>query len=438
MADNLTDYYKEYNYGARKPVYIKEEELRPDQLDRLIKSDEFCMIPWIHMHAFPDGRAFPCCLSEPEHPIGNLKTQTMREIWNDEPMKLMRKNMLANQPCKECTKCYEQEQANLFSMRESSNKNFGHLINLVDDTKEDGTYDDFKLRYYDIRFSNLCNFACRTCGGIFSSNWHKDEKAAGWDPKYPAIMYAGKNEDDMWEQMQEHIPHLEQIYWAGGEPLIMKEHWKVLDELVKRKMFHVRLIYNTNFSEMKFKGRDVFEMWKLFDCVSVGASLDGSYARGEYIRKGQDWQQTVDNRKRMLEICPNVDFYVSSTVSMMNVLHITDFHREWVDLGLLRPMDWNINILQHPHRYRVDVLPEHLKAQARDKIERHLEWLTPLDTLTRATSGYRGVINFMMQQDSTHELANFFVTNNTIDRVRREDFFTVFPELSDIKKYDRT
>ena len=436
MADNLTDYYKEYNYGARKPVYIKEEDLRSDQLDRLIKSDEFCMIPWIHMHAFPDGRAYPCCLSEPQHPIGNLKTQTMREIWNEEPLKLMRKNMLENKPCKECTKCYEQEQSNLFSMREGSNKNFGHLINLVDETKPDGTYDDFKLRYYDIRFSNLCNFACRTCGGIFSSNWHKDEKAAGWDPKYPAVMYAGKDKGDMWEQMQEHIPHLEQIYWAGGEPLIMEEHWKVLDELVKRKMFHVRLIYNTNFSEMKFKGRDVFEMWKLFDCVSVGASLDGSYARGEYIRKGQDWQQTVDNRKRMLEICPNVDFYVSSTVSMMNVLHITDFHREWVDLGLLRPMDWNINILQHPFRYRTDVLPQHLKEQAKVKIEKHLEWLTPLDTLSRAVSGYKGVINFMMAQDSTHELPSFFKTNNLIDQVRKEDFFAVFPELVDIKKYD--
>jgi len=105
---------------------------------------------------------------------------------------------------------------------------------------------------------------------------------------------------------------------------------------------------------------------------------------------------------------------------------------------LLRPMDWNINILQHPFRYRVDVLPQHLKEQAREKIERHLEWLEPLDTLSRATSGYKGIINFMMQQDSTPELANFFVTNNTIDRVRQEDFFSVFPELADIKQYDRT
>jgi sulfatase maturation enzyme AslB (radical SAM superfamily) len=357
----------------------------------------------------------------------------MQEVWNDTPYKTMRKNMLENKPCKECTKCYEQEASGLFSMRESSNKNFGHHIALVDDTKEDGTYDDFKLRYYDIRFSNLCNFSCRTCGSIFSSNWYKDEKAAGWNPQHPMVMYAGKDKDDMWTQMQEHIPHLEQIYWAGGEPLIMEEHWKVLDELVKREMFHVRLVYNTNFSAMRYKGRDVFEMWKLFDCVSVGASLDGSYARGEYIRKGQDWKETVENRERMLKICPNVDFYVSSTVSMLNVLHISDFHREWSDLGLLRPMDWNINILQHPTRYRVDVLPEHLKLQAKDKIEQHMDWLKPRDSLTRATNGYQGIINFMMQQDNSEHLKDFLKTNNLIDSVRKEDFFSVFPELGDLK-----
>jgi radical SAM protein with 4Fe4S-binding SPASM domain len=435
MTDKLENYYENYNYGQRKPVYIKEEDLRPDQLDRLIKSDKFCMIPWIHMHGFPDGRAYPCCLAEMDHPVGNLREQTMREVWNDDAYKTMRKNMLAEQSCKECTKCYEQEDHGLFSMRNSTNKNFGHLIGLVDDTKEDGTYDDFKLRYYDIRFSNICNFACRTCGSIFSSSWHRDEVAAGWNPKHPVFMYAGKDKDDMWNQMQEHIPHLEQIYFAGGEPLIMEEHYKVLRELVDREMFHVRLIYNTNFSEMKFKGQDVMELWKLFDCVSVGASLDASYARGEYIRKGQDWKQTVENRERMLKVCPNVDFYVASTVSMMNVLHLPDFHREWVDMGLIRPMDWNINMLQHPLRHRVDVLPFGLKHRAKQKIEEHLEWLEPLDTLTRASSGYKGIINFMMQNDGTSLLPELFKTNNLIDRVRKEDFFAVFPELEELRPY---
>ena len=68
------DYYKNYNFNDRKPVYIEESDLRSDQFDRLIKSDVFCMIPWIHLHAFPDGRAYPCCLGESDHPVGNLHT----------------------------------------------------------------------------------------------------------------------------------------------------------------------------------------------------------------------------------------------------------------------------------------------------------------------------------------------------------------------------
>jgi hypothetical protein len=123
---------------------------------------------------------------------------------------------------------------------------------------------------------------------------------------------------------------------------------------------------------------------------------------------------------------------------MMNVLHIADFHRDWSELGLVRPMDWNINILQHPHRYRVDVLPQVLKDRARAKIERHLDWLRPLDKLSRATSGYEGIINFMMANDSTDQLPEFFKNNDLIDNVRKENFFDVFPELHELKQYAPT
>jgi hypothetical protein len=98
-------------------------------------------------------------------------------------------------------------------------------------------------------------------------------------------------------------------------------------------------------------------------------------------------------------------------------------------------MDWNINILQHPSRYRVDVFPQHLKEQARSKIEEHIEWLKPLDSLTRATTGYQGIINFMQQQDNSSQLPDFFRTNNLIDQVRNENFFEIFPELQDLKQY---
>jgi radical SAM protein with 4Fe4S-binding SPASM domain len=436
MSDKQTDdYYKNYNYYERKPIYANVDELRPDQLSKLIKSDVFCMIPWVHMHAFPNGQAYPCCLSDSQLPIGDLHKNTMREVWNDIPYKTMRKNMMEEKSCKECNKCYEQEKHGFMSMRNSANKSYGHHINIIDQTKSDGTFEDFKLRYYDIRFTNLCNMSCRTCGGWFSSSWYQEEVALYGKREYPQFMYAGKDKEDMWNQMQEHIPYLEQIYWAGGEPLIMEEHYRVLKELVNRKMFEVRLQYNTNFSRLNLKDENVLDYWKLFNNVSVGASLDAMGARAEYIRKGTRWDDIIRNREQMVEKCPQVDFYVSSTVSIYNALHVMDFHRDWVERGLIKAQDWNINVLQGPDRDRIDVLPDVYKQQVKAKIEEHIEWLKPLDTLKRAIVGYESILKYMFDDDKSWLLHEFFSVNDKSDSYRDEDFVKVFPEYADLRTY---
>jgi organic radical activating enzyme len=343
--------------------------------------------------------------------------------------------MLEDKPSRECTRCYEREDMGFVSSRNDLNKNFGHHIGLVDTTKSDGTYEDFKLRYYDIRFSNLCNFSCRTCGSWFSSSWYQEEEKLFGKRNHPQFMYAGKDEVDMWNQMQEHIPYLEQIYFAGGEPLIMEEHYWILKELIAREMFDVKLIYNTNFSRLNLKEDNVLDYWKQFKHVSVGASLDDSGRRGEYIRKGTKWDNIVRNRELMLEQTPNIDFYVSSTVSVMNVWHLTDFHREWVEQGLIKAQDWNINILQGPERMRIDILPNSYKQDIEAKIREHIEWLRPQDHLTRAIGGYEGLINFMWQSDSAKLLPEFFAFTDKLDINRGESFEQVFPEYKDLRTY---
>ena len=435
MSDKEKDYYENYNYNDRKPVYIDESNLRSDQLFRLTKSDVFCMIPWIHMHAFPDGRAYPCCLGDDKHPIGNFKQDSMETVWNQPAYKTMRKNMLEDKSCKECSKCYEQEQSGFVSMRNSTNKNFGQHIDIVDQTKEDGTFDDFKLRYYDIRFSNLCNFTCRTCGGWFSSSWYTEEEELYGKRDYPKIIFAGRTESDMWEQLEPHIPYLEQVYFAGGEPMMMEEHYRILKELVKREMFDVKLIYNTNFSRLTLKDDNVLDYWKLFNNVSIGASLDGMDLRAEYIRKGTRWDQIERNREDMLAACPNTDFYVSSTVSLYNAEHVTDFHRTWTNKGYVKPQDWNINILQGPKRDRIDVLPSKYKELITEKVLEHITWLRPQDHLKRATSGYEGMLKFMNATDNSHLLTEFFRVNDIHDAYRKEAFESTFIEYKDLRTY---
>ena len=433
-------YNKGYDYNARAPYFIEHDKLTEQEWHRLTQSDTFCMLPWMHMHAFPDGRAYPCCLADYWHPVGDLRKNTMAEVWNQDAYKTMRKNMLEEKSCKECTKCYEQERHGAFSMRNDSNRNYGHLIKETNNTHADGKHPDFRIRYWDVRFSNLCNFSCRSCGPIFSSNWYNDHvKLYNRKPdvlgrEMLRVEYTTGNEDDMIAQMMPHIPHLEQVYFAGGEPLIMKEHYFLLEKLIEAGKTDIRLQYNTNFSELRFKDKHVFDYWRHFKNVSVGASLDGMGAQAELVRRGTNWKQTVENRERMIQEVPHVDFYVSSTVSAMNVLHVLDFHKEWSRLGLIEAKDWNINICQSPEWYRIDIFPEKFKQQViYPAYERHLEWLEPQDSLKRATSGYKSLLSLMQGNDGTKHWPRFVEEINLLDNLRNENFWTTFPEFKELK-----
>ena len=420
-----------YEYGAKEPEKLKIKDMTPREKELLIESESFCMLPWMHLHAFPDGRAYPCCFAFDKLHVGNVNEQSMEEVFNGDKMKQMRLNMLANKKSRECVKCYDQEDSGFFSLRLSSNKHFGHNISMTENTKPDGTA-DFMIKYWDIRFSNLCNMACRSCGTWFSSNWYEDhKKLTGAPPNHAKIMKAGRSSNDIWDQLLKQFDHVEQFYFAGGEPIIMEEHLRILKELDKRKMYHVRLIYNTNFSKSKFKGTDIFELWNKFDSVSIGASLDAEGPRAELMRKGTVWEETVANRKRMLEVCPQVDFYISATVSAYNAWHITDFHRSWVDKGYIKPADWYMNVLLNNERFRMSVLPQSLKAEIKAKWEKHLKWLEPQDNIGRATDGYKSSIQFL-DDDHTHLLDEFKAFNQEFDKLRDENFDDVYPELAGI------
>ena len=421
-----------YDYGAKEPEKLKIKDMTPKQKELLIDSKTFCMMPWLHLHAFPDGRAYPCCFALDQYPVGDLNKDSMETVFNSKDMKKMRLNMLDDKPSRQCTKCYDQEKSGFFSLRLSSNKHFGHNIGMVDNTNGDGSADCI-IKYWDIRFSNLCNMACRSCGTWFSSNWYEDhKKLTGSPPSHAKIMRVGRTTNDIWEQMLKQFDHVEQFYFAGGEPLIMEEHYRILKELDKRKMYHVRLIYNTNFSKLKFKDLDVLELWNKFDSVSVGASLDAEGKRGEFMRKGTVWKDTVANRKKMLEICPQVDFYISSTVGLINALHIVDFHRNWTDQGLLKPQDFNFNLLQYPFWQRIDLLPNAYKQKVKEKYEKHLEWLRPQDHLTRATKGFESGLDYMMRRDNFTHFHKFKEGMQKLDAIRNENILEVFPELKEL------
>ena len=140
-----------YNMWDKEPEKLKFDKMTEKQKLLLTKNKSFCMLPWIHLHAYPDGRAYPCCFSFDPFPVGDLNKQSLKEVWEGDKMKQLRKNMLKGVTNRECVKCYEQEESGFFSLRLSSNKHFGHNISLVENTTPEGDA-DFMIKYWDIRF----------------------------------------------------------------------------------------------------------------------------------------------------------------------------------------------------------------------------------------------------------------------------------------------
>ncbi|HHG85575.1 MAG TPA: radical SAM protein, partial [Bacteroidetes bacterium] len=290
----------------------------------------------------------------------------------------------------------------------------------------------------DIRFSNICNFKCRICGPWSSSQWHNDALALGMkQPGKKAIDKSILQPEAFWPQIEELVPGLEEIYFAGGEPLMMEEHYHFLEMLHQQQKFDLTLKYNTNLSVLKLKSWDVIELWRPFKQVIIAASLDGSGRRGEYQRKNQNWEEVLAIRDQLGKEVPNLLFLVSPTVNIFNVLHLPDFHREWVSLGYLGPFDLIPSILRQPAHYAIGILPATIKRKAQAHIAAHLEWLSaqPAKELAQkefAMNQWRGISNRLVGEGNAAQLREFKSRTQKLDQLRGEKFVEIFPELASL------
>ena len=117
----------------------------------------------------------------------------------------------------------------------------------------------------------------------------------------------------------------------------------------------------------------------------------------------------------------------------MNALHLPDFHRNWVERGFIRAQDLNVNILQDPPHYRIDIATEEYKEKIHKKFLDHLNWLRPQDPLQRASVGFESAIKFMNSTDNTPLLDKFWAKTHELDSIRQENILEVIPELKALK-----
>lgn len=405
-----------------------------------MKSETICAIPWVHLNIIPRGKVYHCCMTtEYKKFAGDLTHETIEEVWNSSYMKNIRKQMINNEKPIACSKCFETERSSGTSTRLNHNRYFKNKLEEIPNiTTPDGRVDFVDLRYWDFRFSNLCNYKCRTCGPEFSSLWlaeNNKEKPSIFkkDKKVFNIEQVGKTTNV--DFLKKYIGVVEKIYFAGGEPLLMDEHWQILDMLDAAKRYDVILTYNTNLSKLTYQNKNVLDYWtKWGRRVWLWPSIDEVDERAELIRNGTVWKNVEEN----LKVVASLDIHVrpSITVSCMNVHRIPEIITRLVDLGVIKKevenwQNFSLNVVEYGAQFHVSVLRDETRLAIRQKLENFIdEYNAKYQVDIRPAFLH---LFWHMEKPWNKENAKTFKDFSLrMDRIRNEDTLKTIPEIREL------
>lgn len=441
-------------------------------------SSTFCVLPWIHFATRPNGDMRLCCSANAsgagsDHEVGLVKNEngkpanfgrdTPMAAWNNDYMKSVRTSMLGGDTPKSCTKCFQEESKGVVSKRiwETMTWHYDNvdIPELIRQTEEDGTVPE-KLQYLDLRLGHTCNIKCVMCSPHDSSRWLQDHSKLMdklKDPNVKRQMQFDKTEFDnkwhekmsFWEDMNAQIPNLKQVYFAGGEPLMIKEHKQFIEEILRQGyQDQILLRYNSN---GLLVDEDLIDMWKRFKKVKFAISMDACYERDEYIRYPTDWQ-TVERNLHMLDNTPdNITTSLATAIQMLNVKHLPDFMK-WKIQSNFKKLNIsnvpggvqmggglvNMHLLYIPTFLSIQCLPPEDKKEVRERYTEFKDWLwhnyrQDDDFWKNNPYGWKrweAVMNHMDSEDKSNELNGFREYINELDQIRGTSAKFIFPELA--------
>ena len=468
---------------------MNEKELRAK-----LPSDTFCLLPWVHLSTRPDGSMRVCCtanassvgptndkeyggqvgvLKDEEGRPNNLNVSDFLSSWNSTYMKNVRKQMLNGEKPPSCLKCYKEEAAGHNSKRMWETHYWAQRVDidqLIADTSEDGSIPP-QLSYIDLRFGTKCQLACVMCSPHDSSGWIKD-----WTAIHPKIENQAlkettqwrdkgsingssynwhKNNPVFWEQFYEQIPNMQQLYFAGGEALIIEEHYEILEECIRQgHAKNLELRYNSNGVEWR---EDLFELWSHFKLVRFHYSVDSIGEMNDYIRYPSEWKRT----EKVFRILDNTEDHVEVTVACavqaLNIYYVPDFIKWKLEQGFKKINMWpfgaggvNYHFVYHPPHLNVKVLPKWFKEECRRKYEEFYPWWeanwekgipswhkdrVSYEQWRNASYGIKrmeGMLQFMESEDWSNRLPEMEEFLRLCDQQRGMSFADTFPEMKDI------
>ena len=369
----------------------------------LLTNPVFCPVPWTGLMYNFDGAVKNCIRSA--ETIGNIKDNTIEEIVLGEVNDTRQSMILNGIYSTNCRPCHDLETGKKSFDIISDRKFYIRELKQVPlDTYKPNNFD---LQTIDVRWSNLCNFACVYCGPTFSSKWASELDII---PNTPTEQQQTQFKNYIFENAKK----LKHVYLAGGEPLLMKENLELLDLLDS----NVTLRINTNLSKVDTR---VFNRICEFKDVHWTISVETIEQEYEYIRYGGQWTDFLDNLLTIQKLNHKITFNMlhfllnyKSVFGCIDYLKTLGFHNNSFVIGpLLTPEFLNIRHLS------LDVLNE-VGLTLQDKINESPGYLLE--------ESYKNLLAYI-QIPMERNLGLSFQKIKELDKRRSLDSSKIFKDL---------
>jgi hypothetical protein len=427
------------------------------------KRDTICTIPWNHQATYQNGDYGICCqcvytsggrMLTDGKPV-NVLRDDFNEVRNHPTMIELRKSMLNGEKHALCKLCWDEESLGLISKRQNQQYSYKDTLQkILDHGDVSGKLDTdlFPIQYLDSRLGNLCNMKCRMCGPGDSSLWIEEMYEMGTtsfkfgkiDNPYEIEKISGvykiKSDDFQYYtsekfnyDMKKILPTVTRIYFTGGEPLINKKHYEILDYCIENNLAkNITLEYNTNGTTLN---KNLLDQWKHFEAVIVCFSIDGMGDVADYIRYPSKWEVI---KQHMYDLdnadLPNLYCNTNTSISIFNIKHFLDMI-DWYQHAKFKRFDpvlmWHRVV--GPEFLNVQILPKETKKEITDLYNAYIfKSKTP-----SIKDQIYSIIDYMNEADMSRHIPRTKEMINTLDKSRNQNLADSIPWLSKSLNYTK-
>ena len=380
-----------------------------------------CATPWINLEIRQQGNVTPCCayripdtlVADCDYP--NVKNVSVKDIDHTD----LRQQLLDGKQPIGCSQCWNNEKNNVKSKRQNDAYVYRDKIFDIDynDTKTS------KLVSLDIKINKTCNLSCRMCTPALSSKWANE--VAQNKESYPQFSslplvkheWTDTNSSNVWKDLEEITSDLEYLTFSGGEPLLDKTHFRMLQYYInKQRSSDITLHYNTNATVF---ASNLIPLWSSFKQVELSFSIDNTGKKFEYERYGESWKTIVDTIKKYKKV-PDLNLNVWSTITTLNILDTYTLFQFCRDYEL--PISFNS--LTEPKQLNICLFNKKQKKYITNKLLNIQD-----DEFQKIIEPIMALMNNSTISTDTANMIDFL---SITDKIRKQDYKHTYKELTGI------